>query len=342
MNTIYLVSDLRPAGPTNQAYNLITGLSRLDCNPILVTLFEEPRDSWIERFRIVEGKFIQLYTDRKHLKEAARRLDKIIADSHVLIVHSSGMSADTVNRYIKSPVYKLTTIRQEFNVIGEKHNKLVRFVSRMVTKTNYKAMDMRVACSHILANNVQEATGLRIESVENGVDNDRFVPLENEKKYELRKQLGLPLDKKIYISTGVFYNGETYHDVEVLANGRSNIILTGKKSDPLQYYQASDIFVSTSLAEGLPNTVMEAMACGLPCILSDIGPHKEIVDYNSNAGILFKTQDYLSLKNILNESFNWDLSNKRKDAISIIDKYLSKYVMANNYYNLYNKLLKNE
>ena len=39
----------------------------------------------------------------------------------------------------------------------------------------------------------------------------------------------------------------------------------------------ADIFVSTSLGEGLPLATLEAMACRLPVILSDIAPHREIV-----------------------------------------------------------------
>jgi glycosyltransferase involved in cell wall biosynthesis len=39
----------------------------------------------------------------------------------------------------------------------------------------------------------------------------------------------------------------------------------------------SGLFVSTSKGEGLPLAVLEVMACGCPVILSDIGPHREIV-----------------------------------------------------------------
>lgn len=361
MNVIYIVSDLRPVGPTNQAYNLITGLMRFNCSAMIVTLFDEPDDSWIGRFRASGIKIVQLHSDRKHLKCAARIIDQIIIQSQINVVHSSGLSADTTNRFIKSKVYKITTIRQEFNEIAEERNNIIKFISRIITKANYKAMNLRVACSHILAKDVQKATGYEIRSVENGVDIDRFVPVSLDDKIQLRAKLGLPFDKTIYISIGVFYkrkqmfelvqsflsiesdsavlllvgNGETFDQVNDLASRHENIILAGKQSDPLPYYQASDIFISAALAEGLPNTVLEAMACGLPCVLSDIGPHKEILEYNKNAGAFFRTADYSDIKKVLTDSLDWDVKSKSSEAITLININLSKYIMASNYYNLY-------
>jgi len=47
--------------------------------------------------------------------------------------------------------------------------------------------------------------------------------------------------------------------------------------------KTADLFVSLSDFEGMPNTVMEAMACGTPLLVSDIPAHREILDENAAA-----------------------------------------------------------
>jgi glycosyltransferase involved in cell wall biosynthesis len=58
----------------------------------------------------------------------------------------------------------------------------------------------------------------------------------------------------------------------------------------IAYYNAADVFVTPSLEENLPNTLMEAMACGTPCVGFRVGGIPEMIDHESN-GYLAKTFD---------------------------------------------------
>jgi glycosyltransferase involved in cell wall biosynthesis len=48
------------------------------------------------------------------------------------------------------------------------------------------------------------------------------------------------------------------------------------------YLCAGDVFTLTSYREGLPFAVLEAMACGLPCVVTNVGGNAEAVIQNSN------------------------------------------------------------
>ena len=68
-------------------------------------------------------------------------------------------------------------------------------------------------------------------------------------------------------------------------NLQSNVILTGTKSDVWNYYQAMDVFLMPSLYEGLPVSMVEAQAAGLPCCVSSAVPREaaitELVQFRS-------------------------------------------------------------
>lgn len=64
----------------------------------------------------------------------------------------------------------------------------------------------------------------------------------------------------------------------------------GFASNIEQYYRAADLCVSSSRSEGLPFNVMEAMACGLPAVLSDVKGHEDLVRSGEN-GFLFPYDD---------------------------------------------------
>jgi glycosyltransferase involved in cell wall biosynthesis len=102
--------------------------------------------------------------------------------------------------------------------------------------------------------------------------------------------------------------------------------------------QSSDLFISTSLWEGFPNSILEAMAEGLPIIASNIPPHHEAL---GDSGIYFSTKDFQELgKNIIALLENrkqmeiMGRKNYMKARIFTIERYIEEHIM------LYQKLSK--
>lgn len=52
------------------------------------------------------------------------------------------------------------------------------------------------------------------------------------------------------------------------------------------YYAAADVFVAPSLEDNLPNTVMEAMACGTPCVAFNIGGMPDMIEHEKNGRLV--------------------------------------------------------
>ena len=58
---------------------------------------------------------------------------------------------------------------------------------------------------------------------------------------------------------------------------KDHVFLVGAFDDVLPYYQAATLFVLPSLSEGLPLSLLEAMSCGLPVVVTRVGGNSEIV-----------------------------------------------------------------
>lgn len=77
------------------------------------------------------------------------------------------------------------------------------------------------------------------------------------------------------------------------------VVFLGSRKDISELLRASDIFVLPSLFEGLPLSIMEAMAAGKPVIASDIGGVRELIK-NGETGILVLPGDTEALASAIN------------------------------------------
>lgn len=79
---------------------------------------------------------------------------------------------------------------------------------------------------------------------------------------------------------------------------QQRVTFTGKSSDPLRLVRHCQVGVLTSESEGLSNSIMEYMACGLPVVCSDVGGNPELVRHEEN-GYLFPAGDVAALASAL-------------------------------------------
>jgi len=145
--------------------------------------------------------------------------------------------------------------------------------------------------------------GEKIKVIPNGVDTAIFKPLDRE---AARRKLGFEANQKIvlFVANEGEANGpkgsEFLKAAESKLTGKNfKFISLGSSSqksyieDEAQlaaYYNAADLFALPSLAENLPLTVLEAMACGAPAVVFDTGGLKEIISHQVN-GYLAKYKD---------------------------------------------------
>jgi glycosyltransferase involved in cell wall biosynthesis len=132
-------------------------------------------------------------------------------------------------------------------------------------------------------------------------------------------------------------NGELY-DTLLSSYKSENIHFTGRVDNVKNYLQASDYYISASLTEGLPNSVLEAISAGLPVILSKIPPHIEII--GDNYPYLFDPYNSEELSNkmkliVQNENQLFSLRHSLK-----IKNNFSAHLMSDKYQLLYQSSMK--
>ncbi|MBP1154402.1 MULTISPECIES: glycosyltransferase [unclassified Paenibacillus] len=104
-------------------------------------------------------------------------------------------------------------------------------------------------------------------------------------------------------------NGKLQHLVNELGV-QDSILLTGYQKNPFKFIKKSNIYILSSLFEGFPNALVEAMACGCPVIATDCksGP-KEILFEESDLSVEINEityADYGVLVPALESNENWD------------------------------------
>ena len=128
----------------------------------------------------------------------------------------------------------------------------------------------------------------------------------------------------------------------IISNGASEyIIIVINPSNVNKYYKLADIYLQTSLFEGLSNTVMEAMSFSLPLITTDVGDNDRLVKNKKNGYLCNLENTEQVVKNILIFCNSYEKRIKfGKKSYNILKENYSNKIFQKKYLNLIGDLNK--
>lgn len=229
-----------------------------------------------------------------------------------------------------------------------------------------------VTCSEWLAAEARKSallTGQMVTTIPNPIDTRIFHPSDRK---AARLAWNLPQDRRLILfvsqrvtneNKGIRYLIDACHKMveaaPVMKERAAVVVLGGHAeeltgqfdlplyalgyvSDPRQIakvYQAVDLFVLPSLSENLPNTIMEAMACGVPSVGFHVGGIPEMIDHQQNGYVAqLKDADDLArgLHWVLDEA---DWSALSSNALKKVASHYSQQSVAMRYIKVYEEAM---
>ena len=248
---------------------------------------------------------------------------------------------------------------------------LAKRVARRKGKVDWRRVTF-VGCSEWIARTASESVWLRearFVSIPNPIDTTLFRPID---RREARQRLGLPEEKRLILFAaaklsdtrkGATFLLEACRLLAAEMEGELEIILMGSDAAELSAlspvpvralgyisgaaelavaYSCADLFVIPSLEDNLPNTIMEAMACGTPCVGFRTGGIPEMIDHAVN-GYVSASRDSADLA----RGIAWVLRHPEPGNLSVAcrEKVMRRYqesVVAKKYIALYQELIQEQ
>lgn len=188
---------------------------------------------------------------------------------------------------------------------------LDKFIFKPLSKLIWSNAKAVICNSKKLKELALKTKKLKIDIIYNGVDTNEFKPLKNKKQNKVLTLIstGRLISRKGYqylipalpknVKLQLIGNGDYLSKLKKL-DFKKNVEFIGsiKHSEIKKYLQNADIFVLPSLNEGMSNSILEAMACGLPIITTNTGGSQELINGN---GFIVKKKNSKELRDTINK-----------------------------------------
>lgn len=225
-----------------------------------------------------------------------------------------------------------------------------------------------VTCSNWLADVAKTSSllqGYRIQAIPNPIDADIFSPKDNAAN---RDKWKLPAGKKIILfgaanimdrRKGIIYLVEALEllrdsfgdEVEIVIFGKNKAFdmsllpfkvhemdIIAAEENLAELYSLADVFVTPAIEDNLPNTVMEALACGTPVVAFNTGGIPDMIDHLQN-GYLAEYKSAVDFAAGISFVLNGTNPGLAENARNKVLQNFSNEVVAGKYLELYRSLL---
>lgn len=258
-----------------------------------------------------------------------RHIVRCIRDNGIDVIHChnpktyiyGALASTLTGRPLVISVHSLTPVARRRKIFLKT---LMRFARQIVSVSGDVTYNLSSAW-HVPSD--------KISTIKNGVDTDTFRPIEPEEKSRTRQLLDLPLDGFIIGAVGrivpvknypllveafsrlaatmdqtylvIVGDGEQAGALADLVRQRNlseRVFLVGAQTNTRDWYQAFDSFVLSSISEGTPLALLEAGACGLPCVVTNVGGNAEVVKHLVN-GFVVDSADVESMFRALDRMY---------------------------------------
>ncbi|MBC7878301.1 MAG: glycosyltransferase family 4 protein [Anaerolineales bacterium] len=285
------------------------------------------------------------------------------------IIHAHGLLSPTTTAVAAKRVFGIPVVSKSLRggILGD----LTRLTNGPLGHQRFQTFQKHVDAFITISNEIEHEliekgiSPKRCVFIPNGVKLDEFQPVDIHKKRLLRKELQLPegplaifagrlenekrvgdliqvwhLIRQQYADANLLILGTGSQEAKLKQMATEGVLFGGAVKHVAPYLQTADVFVLPSVAEGLSNALLEALATGVPVIVTATGGTTDIVRHKVSGWLIRDYESKALLEGILAFLGNQAL---REQCASEGRRYvLQNYSLINtadNLYKLYNNVL---
>jgi glycosyltransferase involved in cell wall biosynthesis len=319
INVLHIYQNSKIGGIQQQILSVVRGYDREKFNPAVCCF--GPKMELGEEIEKAGIDFVALNRQRYNKFSIGIIVDlyRLMKEKNIHVLRTHKYRANLYGRIAGKLAGVPVIIASEHNIYRDEKEK--RFIRRATNKILAMVTDKMVTVSDAIRKDIlryDRVSPSKIMVLHNGVDTERFKAGVNFS--DTRKQFAMSKDDvvigfvgRLVINKGLNYlieavallkkndnvkllivgDGSLMEELKQMAKDKGleeSVIFTGLRRDITDILSSIDIFVLSSIKEGFPNSLLEAMAMGKPVVATAVGGIPEVIDHEIN-GLLVQPVD---------------------------------------------------